>query len=537
MTDYIHPLPSPKSRHHSEYSTSGDSSTHFDQWLWPVESLSDTPSGRLGMSWDEESHVRSQAINWIIRISISLQLPQLVIATASAYLHRFYMRKPIQKYSFKAMSATALFLATKVEEVPRKLEYVVREYLKFDDLGQERGSINEDSNEFQLLKQQILYFEDILLRLLCFDLSVDHPYIPLVKAVNLIPTSLSSSFASNPSLSVQLSDPAKAKSIAQAAWGFVNDSLMTPLCVLVRPEVIAASAFLLALCHRICECPSENPVKQDEDDDKSVEKFYLDRYSDLYNFRNQGFQSEPTHQSWIKAFNLSNLELVFRVANAMLDQYRSSTSPFIRNQASKIPRFPAPSLFSNPVENFEPEPTSLAFPSSINPYVHSAEPSYSTITQQKYINQQSSIDHAGPSGHSRNTSENTMQQLSYELPAASSSSKAIKSEKVVDDNGQFNHSFDSDHFVKRSRSPDSLANDLMPYPKHFKNEDSTASNGTHDKSGPIESLLTRHGTSQSTLTSLDSQSLEQNGSCIIKHNDEGSTGESSLSDMEDGELD
>ncbi|KAI8443080.1 hypothetical protein BY996DRAFT_6425417 [Phakopsora pachyrhizi] len=35
------------------------------------------------------------------------------------------------------MSATALFLATKVKQVPRKLEYIVREYLRIDENGDE----------------------------------------------------------------------------------------------------------------------------------------------------------------------------------------------------------------------------------------------------------------------------------------------------------------------------------------------------------------------------------------------------------------
>lgn len=130
MSDYIYRFPSIKPRSRPVYSTAGDSTIPQHQWRWPLEALDETPSQRKGMSRKIEYHERGRAVNWIVRASIGLQLPQLIIATAASYLHRFYMRKPMQKYPPKEMSATALFLATKVEEVPRKLEYVVKEFLK-----------------------------------------------------------------------------------------------------------------------------------------------------------------------------------------------------------------------------------------------------------------------------------------------------------------------------------------------------------------------------------------------------------------------
>ncbi|KAA1123805.1 hypothetical protein PGTUg99_021074 [Puccinia graminis f. sp. tritici] len=148
MADYVLRIPSPTVRDRSKLgSTAGDSSIGTDQWLWTPQALYDTPSRKLGMGWSEEIHLRARAVNWIVRISITLQLPQLIIATAAAYVHRFYMRKPLQRYPPKMMSATALFLATKVEEVPRKLEYVVREYLSVDEDGNERTvPISDSSN-------------------------------------------------------------------------------------------------------------------------------------------------------------------------------------------------------------------------------------------------------------------------------------------------------------------------------------------------------------------------------------------------------
>ncbi|KAI8447067.1 cyclin-like protein, partial [Phakopsora pachyrhizi] len=203
-----------------------------------------------GIDWESE-FLHGRAINWVIRISVSLQLPQLIIATASVYLHRFYMRKSVRRYSPKVMSATALFLATKIKEVPRKLEYIVRD--KKTDFNNKNFfshmiTINKQQ-ESASFKQQILYFEGILLRTLCFDLAVNHLYTTLIQTVKNIHISHSRIRPIEKSLPIDMADWTKAKSLAQASWGFLNDSLMTPLCVIHRLEVIATAAFLISVIH------------------------------------------------------------------------------------------------------------------------------------------------------------------------------------------------------------------------------------------------------------------------------------------------
>ncbi|CAH7665812.1 cyclin-like protein, partial [Phakopsora pachyrhizi] len=203
------------------------------QWIWNPADMRSTPSRLVGIDWESENFLRGRAINWVIRISVSLQLPQLIIATASVFLHRFYMRKSVRRYSPKVMSATALFLATKAKEVPRKLEYIVREYLRIDKNGDEiqPGNLTPDnSKESASFKQQILYFEGILLQTLCFDLAVDHLYTTLIQT---------------------------------ASWGFLNNSLMTPLCVILRPEVIAAAAFLIAVVYQVIKCSTDHQAASD----------------------------------------------------------------------------------------------------------------------------------------------------------------------------------------------------------------------------------------------------------------------------------
>ncbi|EFP81055.2 uncharacterized protein PGTG_07307 [Puccinia graminis f. sp. tritici CRL 75-36-700-3] len=163
------------------------------------------------MGWSEEINLRAWVVNWIIRISITLQLAQLIITTTAAYVHWFYMRKPLQRYPPKMMSATSLFLATKVEEVPRKLECVVCKYFSVNkDDNEQTGPISDSSN-------------------------------------SLLP---------------KMADWAKAKLIAQAAWGFINDSLMSPLCLVAKPELISALALLLAISHCLSKSPPSYPDQE-----------------------------------------------------------------------------------------------------------------------------------------------------------------------------------------------------------------------------------------------------------------------------------
>ncbi|CAH7686962.1 cyclin-like protein, partial [Phakopsora pachyrhizi] len=119
------------------------------KWIWKPADMRTTPLRLVGINWESENFLCGRAINWVIKISVSLQLPQLIIATASVYLHRFYMRKSVRRYYPKVMSATALFLATKVKEIPRKLEYIVREYLRIDENGDEiqPGNLTPDNSE------------------------------------------------------------------------------------------------------------------------------------------------------------------------------------------------------------------------------------------------------------------------------------------------------------------------------------------------------------------------------------------------------
>lgn len=67
-------------------------SEESSQWYFTDVELAATPSVADGLPIVEEKTRRAKAVNFIIQAGILLKLPQLTLATASVFLHRFYMR-------------------------------------------------------------------------------------------------------------------------------------------------------------------------------------------------------------------------------------------------------------------------------------------------------------------------------------------------------------------------------------------------------------------------------------------------------------
>lgn len=62
------------------------------QWLFTEAELANTPSVLEGLPLAEERTRRAKGVNFIYQAGILLKLPQMTLATASVFFHRFYMR-------------------------------------------------------------------------------------------------------------------------------------------------------------------------------------------------------------------------------------------------------------------------------------------------------------------------------------------------------------------------------------------------------------------------------------------------------------
>lgn len=190
------------------------------QWLFTPEELLRTPSLLDGMPVEQELANRQKGVNFITQVGIMLKLPQLTLATASVYLHRFFMRhamvqnnKPgLHHYS---VAATAIFLATKVEENYRKMRELVVACCRVAQ-KQPNLVVDEQSKEYWKWRDTILHNEDLLLEALCFDLQLEQPHRILLDLM-------------------RFHDIQENKQLRNASWAFVNDSLITTLCLQLSP--------------------------------------------------------------------------------------------------------------------------------------------------------------------------------------------------------------------------------------------------------------------------------------------------------------
>ena len=199
------------------------------QWLFTEAELLRTPSILDGLPPEKERENRSKGVNFILQVGIMLKLPQITLATASVFLHRFYMRHSMQTYHYYSMAATCLFLAYKVEECVRKMRELVVACVRVAQKDPYKN-VDEQDKEYWRWRDNILQYEDLLLEAICFDLSLEPPYKTLFD------------------LLIQF-EQAENKKLRNAAWAFVNDSCLTTLCLLFPSRTIAASALYAAAKH------------------------------------------------------------------------------------------------------------------------------------------------------------------------------------------------------------------------------------------------------------------------------------------------
>ncbi|KAI9044455.1 putative cyclin [Aspergillus affinis] len=205
------------------------------QWLFTDEELARTPSQLDGMKLEVENTSRSKGVNFITQVGIMLKLPQLTLATAAVYLHRFFMRWSMVDLPQRPgmhpypIAATSLFLATKVEENVRRMRELVVACCRVAQ-KQPNLVVDEQSKEFWRWRDTILHHEEMVLEALCFDLQLEQPYRILYDFICF--------FGVNEN-----------KPLRNAAWAFVNDSMFTVLCLQFPARIIAAAALYAAARH------------------------------------------------------------------------------------------------------------------------------------------------------------------------------------------------------------------------------------------------------------------------------------------------
>ncbi|KAL5510439.1 hypothetical protein EMCRGX_G005981 [Ephydatia muelleri] len=211
-----------------------------NRWLFTREELVNSPSRADGVDPDKELSYRQQAANMIHDMGQRLQVNQLCINTAIVYMHRFYMMHSFKAIHRQNIATAALFLAAKVEEQPRKLEYVAK--ISYSTLNKDVPPLGDATSEqYTKLVEEITYHELLLLQTLGFEVAVEHPHPHVVKCMNLVKTS---------------------RDLSQTAYFMAHNSLLlTTFCLEHPPALVACVCIHLACQWKGLEIPRSKDNK------------------------------------------------------------------------------------------------------------------------------------------------------------------------------------------------------------------------------------------------------------------------------------
>ncbi|BFZ58738.1 hypothetical protein PYCC9005_005803 [Savitreella phatthalungensis] len=197
--------------------------SQLNKWLFTDEELLRTPSIQTGHDAAREAIERGKGCDFVQRVCHKLHLPPPTLATASIFLHRFYMRHSLREYHYYEVAATCVFLATKCEETVKKLRDIVIACCQV--ASKSDRVVDEQSKDYWRWRDVILYLEETLLEALCFDLNILQPYTTLKR--------LWKQFGAN-------------QATAKPAWMLANESVRTAICIQHDPRTVAAASLLIA---------------------------------------------------------------------------------------------------------------------------------------------------------------------------------------------------------------------------------------------------------------------------------------------------
>jgi len=221
------------------YSRNAEGGKLGNSWYFSRKEIEENSLSRKdGIDLKKESHLRKTYCVFLQDLGMRLQVPQVTIATAIVFCHRFFLRQSHAKNDRRTIATVCMFLAGKVEETPRPLRDVI--LLSYEIIHKKDPAAVQRIKQKEVYEQQkelILLGERVVLVTLGFDLNIHHPYKPLVEAIKKF------KIAQN--------------ALAQVAWNFVNDGLRTSLCLQFKPHHIAAGAIFLAAKFLKVKLPSD----------------------------------------------------------------------------------------------------------------------------------------------------------------------------------------------------------------------------------------------------------------------------------------
>lgn len=203
--------------------------TAIDTFYLTDDQLTNSPSRKDGIDEETEITLRIYGCDLIQESGILLKLPQAVMATGQVLFHRFYCKKSFARFDVKRVAASCVWLASKLEESPRKARQVLIVFHRMECRRENLPIEHLDlySKKYSELKMDLIRTERHLLKEMGFICHVEHPH----------------KFISNYLAVLELKDFSE---LRQDAWNLANDSLRTTLCVRFKSEVVACGVVYAA---------------------------------------------------------------------------------------------------------------------------------------------------------------------------------------------------------------------------------------------------------------------------------------------------
>ncbi|KAG8762182.1 RNA polymerase II holoenzyme cyclin-like subunit [Ceratobasidium sp. 428] len=232
------------------------SSSHYRDWI--VDRATCEQARAIDLKYADPTQVALIGIvfaNVISKLCKKLNLRQQVIATATVYFRRFYIKNAYCETDPFFVASACCYLAAKAEEIPVHLKSVVAESRSL-----------YSSNEYQMKSfpsdhSKLAEMEFYLLEDLDFDLIVFHPYRSLhalFARYEAVQESEAGEVGSNATASFyndgerywgtgegrmeDMEDGA-----VSMAWFVINDTYRSDLCLIYPPWILAVAAIYLAL--------------------------------------------------------------------------------------------------------------------------------------------------------------------------------------------------------------------------------------------------------------------------------------------------
>ncbi|XP_071945733.1 cyclin-L1-like [Antedon mediterranea] len=213
----------------------------LENCIIPTEKLSPTPSLLDGLDSETEIDLRILGCEFIQMAGILLKLPQVAMATSEVLFQRFYYSKSFVKHNMEVVAMACVYLASKIEEAPRRIRDVIN---VFHHIRQKRNNrIVEPlvlDAKYVNLKSQVIKAERRVLKELGFCVHVKHPHKMIVTFLQVL-------------------ECERNTQLVQTAWNYMNDCLRTDVFIRYPPETIACSCIYLSARQLDVPLPNKPP--------------------------------------------------------------------------------------------------------------------------------------------------------------------------------------------------------------------------------------------------------------------------------------